>query len=43
LVVFGDEDLGAVLGAYTLEGFRLGFDPMGRRLVPETAYLLPCV
>jgi predicted aspartyl protease len=27
LVVFGDEQLGAVLGAYSLEGLQLGVDP----------------
>jgi len=34
LVVFGDETGPVLLGAYTLEGFTLGVDPMQRRLVP---------
>ena len=34
LVVFGDEGSKPLLGAYTLEGFGLAVDPLGRRLVP---------
>ena len=34
LVVFGDEGSKPLLGAYTLEGFALAVDPLGRRLVP---------
>lgn len=34
LVVFGDEGSVPLLGAYTLEGFGLAADPLGRRLVP---------
>ena len=34
LVVFGDEGSTPLLGAYTLEGFGLAADPLGRRLVP---------
>ena len=34
LVVFGDEGSIPLLGAYTLEGFGLAADPLGRRLVP---------
>ena len=33
LVVFGEEDTDALLGAYTLEGFGLAPDPVGRRLI----------
>jgi clan AA aspartic protease len=33
-VVFGDEGSTPLLGAYTLEGFRLAADPINRRLVP---------
>lgn len=32
--VFGDEGSEPLLGAYTLEGFRLGVDPVNQRLVP---------
>lgn len=34
LVVFGDDDAPALLGAYTLEGLSLAVDPVGQRLVP---------
>ena len=34
IVVFGDDDALALLGAYTLEGLRLAVDPIRRRLVP---------
>jgi clan AA aspartic protease len=34
MVVFGDAGSMALLGAYTLEGFGLAADPVGRRLVP---------
>ncbi len=34
LVVFAAEHLQPLLGAYTLEGLRLGVDPVNRRLVP---------
>lgn len=36
LVVFGDDDARALLGAYTLEGLRLAVDPTHRRLIPAT-------
>ena len=39
-VVFGDEQLGAVLGAYSLEGLRLGVDPVSQRLVPTPGLLM---
>ncbi len=32
-VVFGSDDAGALLGAYTLEGVFLGVDPYNRRLI----------
>ena len=34
-VVFGDEGSSPLLGAYTLEGFRLAADPVNRRLVRD--------
>ncbi len=40
LVVFGDPDAPALLGAYTLKGLRLTADPVGRRLVPVPRLLL---
>lgn len=36
LVVFGENDTRALLGAYTLEGLRLAVDPAHGRLVPAT-------
>ena len=36
LVVFGEDDARALLGAYTLEGLRLAVDPTHRKLVPAT-------
>jgi len=40
LVVFGDEGAEPLVGAYTLEGLRLGVDPLNRRLVPIPGYLM---
>lgn len=40
LVVFGPEEIGAILGAYTLEGFLLAPDPVNRRLVPVPGLLM---
>ncbi len=40
IVVFGDAAAGALLGAYTLEGTRLGVDPLRRTLVPVRAFLM---
>jgi len=40
LVVFGDEGVEALLGAYTLEGVRLGVDPANQRLVPTPELLM---
>lgn len=34
LVVFGEDDAPALLGAYTLEGLALAVDPVAQRLVP---------
>jgi len=34
ICVFGEESAPAILGAYTLEAFLLGVDPVNRRLVP---------
>ena len=36
LVIFGENDARALLGAYTLEGLRLAVDPTHGRLVPAT-------
>lgn len=36
LVVFGDDNAPALLGAYTLEGLGLAVDPVEQRLVPTT-------
>jgi clan AA aspartic protease len=40
LVVFGDEGSVPLLGAYTLEGFGLAADPVGKRLIPVPGYAL---
>ena len=40
LVVFGEGDAPALLGAYTLEGLALAVDPVEQRLVPTTMLLL---
>ena len=39
LVVFGDDDAPALLGAYTLEGLRLAVDPVNQRLVPTSVIM----
>ncbi len=39
LVVFGEDDAPALLGAYTLEGLGLAVDPVEQRLVPTTLIL----
>ena len=38
-VIFGDEGMSALLGAYTLEGVFLGVDPYNQRLIPVTGSL----
>lgn len=38
LVVFGNENAPALLGAYTLEGFGLAVDPVNQRLVPVPVF-----
>ena len=38
-VVFGNDDAGTLLGAYTLEGVFLGVDPYNRRLIPVQGIL----
>ncbi|MDP2948553.1 MAG: retroviral-like aspartic protease family protein [Chloroflexota bacterium] len=40
LVVFGDEGADTLLGAYTLEGLRLGVDPANQRLVRTPGLLM---
>jgi len=40
MVVFGDEGSLPLLGAYTLEGFGLAVDPLGKRLIPVPGYAL---
>jgi clan AA aspartic protease len=39
-VVFGDDDMTALLGAVTLEDYRLGVDPVGEQLVPVPGLLM---
>ena len=34
ICIFGEEDTPVLLGAYALEGFLLGVDPVGKRLIP---------
>ncbi len=36
LVVFGENEARALLGAYTLEGLRLAADPANGKLIPAT-------
>ena len=43
LVVFGDEGSVSLLGAYTLEGFGLAADPVGKRLIPVPGYALQTI
>jgi clan AA aspartic protease len=40
LVVFGDEGIEPLLGAYTLEGLRLAPDPVSRQLIPVPGRLM---
>lgn len=40
LVVFGEEGMESLLGAYTLEGVRLLPDPVNRRLIPVPGLLM---
>ena len=40
IVVFGDEGTEPLLGAYTLEGLRLGVDPVSRQLIPVPGLLM---
>ena len=40
VVVFGDDNAEALLGAVTLEEFGLGVDPVAQRLVPVHGYLV---
>jgi predicted aspartyl protease len=39
LVVCGDSGTEPLLGAFTLEGFGLGVDPVNRRLIPVPGLL----
>ena len=34
ICIFGEEGTSPLLGAYALEGFRLGIDPVNQRLIP---------
>ncbi len=43
LVVFGDEGSTPLIGAYTLEGFGLAADPVGKRLIPVPGYALKVI
>ncbi len=40
IVVFGEEGGPVLVGAYALEGLRLGIDPVNRRLVPVPGLLM---
>ncbi len=40
IVIFGEDEAPALLGAYTLEGVRLAVDPVNKRLIPTPAYLV---
>ena len=40
LVIFGEDDGPALLGAYTLEGLALAVDPVEQRLVPTHPHLV---
>ncbi len=40
VVVFGDDNAGALLGVYTLERALLAVDPVGQRLFPTDALLM---
>ena len=40
LVIFGSERTEPILGAYTLEGFLLGVDPAGQRLISVPGLLM---
>jgi aspartyl protease family protein len=40
LVVFGNEDAEPVVGAVTLEEFRLAPDPVSKQLIPEPGLLM---
>ena len=38
-VIFGEDEIHALLGAYTLEGVFLGVDPYGQKLIPVQGLL----
>ena len=38
-IIFGEEGMASLLGAYTLEGVRLGVDPYNERLIPVVGSL----
>ena len=40
LVIFGDEGAWPLLGAFTLEAFGLGVDPVQQELIPVDGYLV---
>lgn len=40
LAIFGEPGSTVLLGAFTLEGFRLGVDSVNQRLVPTPGYLV---
>jgi hypothetical protein len=40
MVTFGDEGMAPILGAVTLEEFRLGVDPVRQELVPVIGLLM---
>jgi len=42
IIVFGDAGSTPLLGAYTLEAFKLAPDPVNRRLIPVRPYAMFC-
>jgi predicted aspartyl protease len=40
LAIFGEPDSTVLLGAFTLEGFRLGVDAVNERLISTSGYLV---
>jgi hypothetical protein len=39
-VIFGEPGSTVLLGAFTLEGFRLGVDAVNKRLIPTPGFLV---
>jgi hypothetical protein len=43
IVIFGEPGSTVLLGAFTLEGFRLGVDAVNRRLIETPGYLVSII